>query len=140
MSRTLNKVQLIGNLGADPEVRSTTNGTKVATLSLATKTEWNSRDGSAQSRTDWHRIVLWAGRADVAQKYLKKGSRIYIEGTLEYRSYTDREGTERWITEIRASDLVMLDAPRASTSGAPADAPHTADLARDEELVLVGTH
>ena len=131
MSRTLNKVQLIGNLGANPDVRSTTSGTKVATLSLATKSEWTGKDGSVQSRTDWHRIVLWAGRAEVAEKYLKKGSRIFIEGSLEYRSYTDANKVERYVTEIRATDLVMLDAPR-SASGSPLDVPHTADLEERE--------
>jgi single-strand DNA-binding protein len=109
----LNKVLLIGNLGADPEVRSTSNGTRVATLSIATSRQWNSATGEKQEKTEWHRVVLWnnrsgSGLADVADKYLNKGDQVYIEGSIEYRTWEDREGKTRYSTEIRARELIML--------------------------------
>ena len=116
MSRSLNKVMLIGNLGADPEVRSTTGGTRVATLSLATSRQWNNQAGERQEKTEWHRVVLWnnrgSGLADLAEKYMKKGDRIYVEGRVEYRTWEDREGNTRYSTEIVAREVIMLS-PRA---------------------------
>lgn len=113
MSRSLNKVMLIGNLGGDPEVRTTANGAKVATLSVATSRQWNNQAGERQEKTEWHRVVLWnnsrgSGLADVAERYLKKGSSVYIEGSLEYRTWEDREGKTRYTTEIRAREMIML--------------------------------
>ena len=112
MSRSLNKVMLIGNLGADPEVRSTSNGSRVATLSLATSRQWTTQGGEKQEKTEWHRCVVWnrrqTGLADVVEKYLKKGDRVYIEGRIEYRTWQDREGQTRYTTEINVSDMVML--------------------------------
>ena len=112
MSRSLNKVMLIGNLGADPEVRSTNNGTRVATLSLATSRQWTTQGGEKQEKTEWHRCVVWnrrqSGLADVVEKYLKKGDRIYVEGRIEYRTWQDREGQTRYTTEINVQDMVML--------------------------------
>ncbi|HVO36034.1 MAG TPA: single-stranded DNA-binding protein [Gemmatimonadales bacterium] len=112
MSRSLNKVMLIGNLGADPEVRSTNNGTRVATLSLATSRQWTTQGGEKQEKTEWHRCVVWntrqSGLADVVEKYLKKGDRVYVEGRIEYRTWKDREGQTRYTTEINVRDLVML--------------------------------
>ena len=106
MSRSLNKVILIGNLGADPEVRSTANGSRVATLSLATSRRWKNQAGEQQEKTEWHRVVLWnnkgSGLADVAERYCKKGDKIYVEGSIEYRSWQDREGQTRYTTEITA--------------------------------------
>ena len=91
MSRSLNKVSLIGNLGADPEVRSTSGGTRVATLSVATSRRWTSASGEQQEKTEWHRVVLWNTKfqqlADVAEKYLKKGDKVFVEGRLEYRTW-----------------------------------------------------
>ena len=95
MSRSLNKVILIGNLGADPEVRSTAGGTRVATLSVAT------------SRS-WHRAVLWRQLADIAERYLKKGDKVYLEGRIEYRSWEDRDGNTRYTTEISVQNMIML--------------------------------
>ncbi len=125
MSRSLNKVQLIGNLGADPEVRSTSNGTRVATLSIATSRQWNSASGERQEKTEWHRVVLWnnsrgSGLADIAEKYLKKGSPVYIEGSIEYRQWEDREGKTRYTTEIRAREMIMLSGRGESGQNAPA--------------------
>ena len=112
MSRSLNKAMLIGNLGADPEVRSTNNGTRVATLSLATSRQWTTQGGEKQEKTEWHRCVVWnsrqSGLADVVEKYLKKGDRVYVEGRIEYRTWQDREGQTRYTTEINVRDLVML--------------------------------
>jgi single-strand DNA-binding protein len=112
VSRSLNKVMLIGNLGADPEVRSTNSGTRVATLSLATSRQWTTQAGEKQEKTEWHRCVVWntrqSGLADVVEKYLKKGDRVYVEGRIEYRTWKDREGQTRYTTEVNVRDLVML--------------------------------
>jgi len=112
VSRSLNKVMLIGNLGADPEVRSTSNGSRVATLSLATSRQWTTQAGEKQEKTEWHRCVVWnakgSGLADVVEKYLKKGDRVYVEGRIEYRTWQDKEGQKRYTTEINVRDLVML--------------------------------
>lgn len=114
MSRSLNKVILIGNLGADPEVRSTNNGSRVATLSVATSRQWTGNGGEKQEKTEWHRVICWnnkgagGGLADVAEKYLKKGDKVYIEGRIEYRTWEDREKQTRYVTEIIARELIML--------------------------------
>lgn len=114
MARSLNKVMLIGNLGADPEVRSTANGGKVANLSLATSRSWNSASGERQEKTEWHRIVVWntksGSQADFAEKYLKKGDKVYVEGAVEYRTWEDREGNKRYTTEINAREVISLSA------------------------------
>jgi single-strand DNA-binding protein len=121
MARSLNKALLIGNLGSDPEIRTTTDGTKVAGLSVATNRNWTDRDGQAQERTEWHRVVAWANLAEIAEQYLSRGDRVYIEGEIQYRSYEDRDGATRYVTEIRARELVMLGGrdngtPEATTS------------------------
>jgi single-strand DNA-binding protein len=124
VSRSLNKVILIGNLGADPEVRSTSNGSRVATLSVATSRQWKNQSGEKQEKTEWHRVVLWNNKgstlADIAEKYCKKGDKVYIEGSIEYRSWQDREGQTRYTTEITARELIMLsgrsDGPESSYS------------------------
>ena len=112
MSRSLNKVILIGNLGADPEVRSTSNGSRVATLSLATSRQWKNQAGEKQEKTEWHRVVLWNNKgstlADIAERYCKKGDKVYVEGSIEYRSWQDREGQTRYTTEITGRELIML--------------------------------
>lgn len=122
MSRSLNKVMLIGNLGADPEVRSTANGSRVATLSLATSRQWNNQAGERQEKTEWHRVVLWNSKgaplADFVEKYAKKGDRVYVEGRIEYRTWDDREGKTRYTTEINARELILL----GSRGGAAGDA------------------
>lgn len=112
MSRSLNKVMLIGNLGADPEVRSTSNGSRVATISLATSRQWTNKAGERQEKTEWHRVVLWNNRgsnlADIVEKYVKKGDKVYVEGSIQYRTWQDREGQTRYTTEINARELIML--------------------------------
>ena len=116
----LNKAMLIGRLGRDPEIRSTTGGTKVATLSLAT--DYNLRNkttGEWETKTEWHRIVAWDRLAENAERYLQKGKLIYVEGRITYRSYQDRDGNTRYTTEIVANDLIMLER-RDAVDGAPA--------------------
>ena len=113
MSRSLNKVQLIGNLGADPEVRSTNNGSRVATLSVATSRQWIGNGGEKQEKTDWHRVICWnnkggSGLADVCEKYLKKGDKVYVEGRIEYRTWEDNNKQTRYVTEVIARELIML--------------------------------
>jgi single-strand DNA-binding protein len=112
VSRSLNKVTLIGNLGADPEVRSTANGSRVATLSIATSRQWKNQAGEKQEKTEWHRVVLWNNKAstlaDIAERYCKKGDKVYVEGAIEYRSWQDREGQTRYTTEINGRELILL--------------------------------
>lgn len=119
MSRSLNKVMLIGNLGSDPEVRSTTGGNRVATFSLATSRQWNSPNGEKQEKTEWHRCVVWntkgTGLADVVEKYCKKGDKIYVEGRIEYRQWQDKENQTRYSTEINVRELTMLGGGRGSS-------------------------
>jgi single-strand DNA-binding protein len=120
VSRSLNKAILIGNLGADPEVRSTSNGSRVATLSVATSRQWKNQSGEKQEKTEWHRVVLWNNKgstlADIAEKFCKKGDKVYIEGSIEYRSWQDREGQTRYTTEITARELILLSG-RSSDAG-----------------------
>lgn len=104
----VNKVILIGNLGADPEVRSLESGVKVATINVATSESYKDKNGERQTQTEWHRVVLWRGLAEVVERYLKKGSQVYIEGRLRTRSYEDQDGKKMYVTEIEARDLTML--------------------------------
>lgn len=108
MSRSLNRVQIIGNLGADPELRTTTGGARVANLSVATSRRWNDRQGQEQEKTEWHKVIFWENLAEVCEKYLKRGDRVYVEGSIEYRQYEDKEGQTRYITEIRGREMIML--------------------------------
>ncbi|MDT8880864.1 single-stranded DNA-binding protein [Halomonas saccharevitans] len=110
MARGINKVILIGNLGQDPEVRFTPSGTAVANLNLATSDTWmDKQSGQRQERTEWHRIVLFNKTAEIAQQYLKKGSKVYIEGRLQTRKWQDQNGQDKYSTEIVANDMQMLD-------------------------------
>jgi single-strand DNA-binding protein len=122
MARSLNKIMLIGNLGADPEVRSTGNGARVATLSVATSRQWNNPAGERQEKTQWHRVVLWNSKfstlADFAEKYMKKGDRVYVEGEVEYRTWEDREGKTRYTTEIKAREVILLGSRGGADNGA----------------------
>jgi single-strand DNA-binding protein len=114
MSRSLNKALLIGNLGADPEVRTTAGGTRVAGFSLATSRSWTDAQGQPQERTEWHRIVAWDKLAEIAEQFLHKGDRVYVEGEIQYRSYEDKEGVTRYVTENRVRELVMLGGREAA--------------------------
>lgn len=108
MSRSLNKAQIIGNLGADPEVRSTNSGTRVATLSVATSRQWTDRQGEKQEKTEWHRVVCWDRLAEICERFLKRGDRVYIEGSIEYRQWEGQDGQTKYTTEIRAREMIML--------------------------------
>ncbi len=105
---SVNKVILIGNVGKDPEIRHLENGTPVCTLPLATSESYTNKMGEKVSNTDWHNIVLWRGLADIASKYVKKGSQIFIEGRIKTRSYDDKDGIKRYVTEIVADNMQML--------------------------------
>lgn len=111
MARGINKVILIGNLGSDPEVRYMPNGNAVATLSLATSENWKDREtGQMQERTEWHRVVLFTRLAEIAGEYLRKGSKVYVEGSIRTRKWQDKSGQDRFTTEIVGNNLQMLDA------------------------------
>ncbi|MGY6631696.1 MAG: single-stranded DNA-binding protein [Wenzhouxiangella sp.] len=117
MARGINKVILIGNLGADPETRHTAGGSAVTNLSLATTEAWRDRQtGENQEKTEWHRIVMFSKLAEIAGEYLRKGSKVYIEGKLQTRKWQDRDGNDRWTTEIVANEMQMLDGRGGSDS------------------------
>ena len=109
MARGVNKVIIVGNLGADPDAKSMPSGNMVANFSVATSESWNDKDtGERQEKTEWHRVVFFGRLAEIADQYLKKGSQVYVEGKLQTRKWEDREGNERWTTEIVGSQLEML--------------------------------
>ena len=108
MARGLNKVLLIGRLGADPEIRYTSDGTAVANFSLATNEQWTNKDGEKTEKTEWHRIVAWGRLGEICGEYLKKGSQVYIEGRIQTRAWEDRDGNKRYTTEIIAQAMQML--------------------------------
>jgi len=115
----VNKVILIGNLGKDPEVRYLDSGVAVANFSLATTENYKNKEGERVSQTEWHNIVLWRGLAEVAEKWLKKGSSVYIEGKIRTRKWEDKEGNTRYSTEILGDNMTMLGG-KPSSEGAPA--------------------
>jgi single-strand DNA-binding protein len=107
--RSLNRVQLIGNLGKDPEIKYTPQGTPVAKITIATNERYKDKGGEWQDRTEWHNVVLWQRLAEIAGEYLKKGGKVYIEGRLQTRSWDDKQsGQKKYMTEIVASDLILL--------------------------------
>lgn len=118
---SVNKVILIGNVGRDPEVRYLDNGVAVASFTLATSERGYTLQNGTQvpERTEWHNIVLWRGLAEVAEKYVRKGDKLYIEGKMRTRSYDDQNGVKRYVVEIFADNMEMLSAPRQN-AGAPA--------------------
>ena len=110
MSRnSVNKVILLGNLGADPETRFTTTGVQVVAVSLATTESWTDKNGERRERTEWHRLVLWRRLAEIAGQYLHRGSKVYVEGKLQTRSWEDVKGQRHYMTEVVVSDLQILD-------------------------------
>jgi single-strand DNA-binding protein len=116
----LNKVLLIGNLGRDPEVRYTSSGTAVANFTMATTERWTDRSGERQEKTEWHRIVVWDKQAEIVGEYLRKGRQVFVEGSLQTREWTDRDGNKRYTTEVRAQRVQMLGSrdDRGPSSGA----------------------
>ncbi|GBD57499.1 single-stranded DNA-binding protein [Gluconobacter wancherniae] len=123
MAGSVNKVILVGNLGKDPEVRNTQSGTKIVNLTVATSDTWNDRQsGERKERTEWHRVVIFNERvADVAERFLRKGRKVYIEGELRTRKWTDQSGQERYTTEVTIDrfrgDLVLIDSNRGGEDG-----------------------
>ncbi len=134
--RGVNKVILVGNLGRDPEVRYTKDGTAVANLNLATTETWNDGSGQRQERTEWHKVVAWGKLAEIAKEYLGKGKQVYIEGRLQTRSWEDKEGVKRYTTEIKADQMVMLGGRggdgTSRDSGPPP--PEASDFGRPESF------
>lgn len=110
MARGINKVIIIGNLGADPDVRYLPNGAPVANVSIATTEAWkNKQNGEREERTEWHRVIFFNRLAEIVKEYLRKGSKVYIEGRLQTRKWQDKSGQDRYTTEIIANDMQMLD-------------------------------
>lgn len=109
---SVNKVILLGNLGRDPETRYTTGGDAVTNLNIATSEQWKDKNGEKQERTEWHRVVLFGRQAEVAGEYLKKGRSVYIEGRLQTRKYTDKDGVEKYSTEIVADRMQLIGGAR----------------------------
>ncbi|WP_440996849.1 single-stranded DNA-binding protein [Arhodomonas sp. SL1] len=136
-SGSVNKVILIGNLGADPEVRYAPSGNAVTNIRVATTEQWRDRNsGERQERTDWHRVVFFNRLAEIAGEYLRKGSKVYIEGQLQTRKWQGQDGQDRYTTEVVAREMQMLDsrgggggAPRSESRGAPADGEGVAERA-----------
>jgi single-strand DNA-binding protein len=140
-SRGVNKVILIGNLGADPEIRYTTSGTAVANLRLATTETWMDKSGERTERTEWHRVVLWGKMAESLSEYLVKGKQIYVEGRLQTRQWDDKDGNKRYTTEIRGDRVVLLgsagggrgaQAARGEAADQTSAEPATAELTDDD--------
>ncbi len=131
---SMNKVQLIGNLGRDPEVRHTADGSIVATLNIATTRNWKDKDGGKQEETEWHRVVFYGRLGQVAADYLAKSRLVYIEGRIRTRKWVDKEGAERYVTEIVGEQLQMLGS-RPRDDAAPAD---THDESRASEFAVDG--
>ena len=127
MAGSINKVILVGNLGRDPEIRSTQDGMRIANLAVATSETWRDKmSGERKERTEWHRVVIFNERlAEVAEKYLKKGSKVYVEGALQTRKWTDNSGQERYTTEVVLQrfrgELTMLDGARGAGGSPPMD-------------------
>lgn len=115
--KSLNKVTLLGRIGSDPEIKYTQNGQPVCTLSVATNQIWKDESGVLQSRTDWHRVVAWGKLAETCHEYLKKGSKLYLEGSLHTRQYDDKDGQKKYITEIKMNEMIMLDNKGVSDGG-----------------------
>ncbi|MEX0609250.1 MAG: single-stranded DNA-binding protein [Balneolaceae bacterium] len=114
---SLNKAMLIGNLGQDPEVRYTQSNTAVATLNIATSERYKDSNGEYQEKTEWHRVIAWSRLAEICQQYLKKGSKVYIEGPIQTRSWEDKDGQKKYTTEIKALQMIMLDSKGGNGGG-----------------------
>ena len=117
MAAGVNKVILVGHLGADPELRNTASGQAVCEFRIATSESWKDKNGQRQERTEWHRVVVWGKTAEICAKYLSKGRQAYIEGRIQTRSYEDKEGVKRYITEIVANDVQFLGGGQGGGGG-----------------------
>jgi single-strand DNA-binding protein len=126
---TVNKVILVGRLGADPQLKYTPSGRANVNFNLATNAVWKDQEGNQQERTDWHRVSAWGKLAEIMGEWLKKGSYVYIEGRLQTRSYEDSNGVKKYITEVVATDLEMLG---KKGEGAPSEAPSSEEMPPQE--------
>jgi len=137
MARGVNKVILIGNLGRDPEVRYMPNGQAVANVTIATSEAWKDKNtGEQQERTEWHRVVFFRRLAEIAGEYLKKGSKVYIEGKLQTRKWQDQQGQDRYTTEVVANEMQMLDSKGAGNNFS--SAPPDMDMANEPQMAAAG--
>lgn len=132
MARGINKVILVGNLGADPETRYMPSGSAVTNIRIATTESWKDKDtGDQQERTEWHSVAFFGRLAEIVAEYLRKGSQVYIEGKLRTRKWQDREGNDRWSTEVVANEMQMLGGRPGSNAPAQAPAPAAAKVGAD---------
>ena len=145
MSRSLNKVMLIGNVGSEPEIRTTASGTKMAKVSLATNRTFTDRSGQRQEKTEWHRLTFWDRLADIVEQYVHKGDRLYVEGRIEYSQTEDDQGQPRYWTDIVVREMVMLGSSgagagyseggsRPARAARPAAAPTSPFADEDDDL------
>ncbi|MFH1699842.1 MAG: single-stranded DNA-binding protein [Candidatus Zixiibacteriota bacterium] len=130
---SVNKAILIGNLGADPELRYTSSGQAVVNFNIATTEKWKDKDGQMQESTEWHRIILWKRQAEIAKEYLKKGSPVYIEGRIQTRNYEDKDGIKRYITEIVGQRMQFLGSRGAVSENDPSEPPPAPPANMDSE-------
>ncbi len=136
MARGVNKATLIGNLGADPEIRYTNSGSAVANVRLATAESWRDKDsGEQQERTEWHRVVFFGRLAEIVEQYLRKGSQVYVEGRIQTRKWQDRDGNDRYTTEIVANEMQMLGG-RGGGGGDAVEPPNEAPAKANAEPPL----
>ncbi len=134
MSRSLNKAMLIGYVGQDPELRYTNSGTAVASFSIATSESWTSADGQKVEKTEWHNLVAWKKLAEIVGEYVKKGSKLFVEGRIQHRAYEDKNGVKRYVTEIVLDQMLMLDSRERSSVGAGASPAAPAEQGAPEKL------
>lgn len=135
MSRGINKVILVGTLGKDPEVRHSQSGSALASLSVATNESWKDKNGQKQERTEWHRVKFFGKLAEIAGEYLKKGGQVYIEGSLRTEKYTDKQGVEKYSTDIIGSEMQMLggkDGAKTDRSSSKPAAPESEPFPDDD--------
>lgn len=145
MGKSLNKVQLIGNVGKDPDVKTIGSGGRVAEFSLATSRAWNDAGGGKQEKTEWHRCVAWNARggsgtgiADIIERYVHKGDRVFVEGSIEYRSWQDKDGQTKYMTEIRVRDLILLSGRGGGGGDGDFDAPRRSAQPRKAAATSAG--
>ncbi|MEE4310419.1 MAG: single-stranded DNA-binding protein [candidate division KSB1 bacterium] len=132
---TVNKVILLGRLGADPELRYTPGGAAVATISVATNMVWKDKDGNQQDKTEWHRVVAWRRTAEFLGEYVKKGALIYVEGRLETRNWEDKDGVKRYTTEVIADSIETVGGRKEDRGSADMPAPDSQQTSGDDKEV-----
>ena len=133
MSRGVNKVILVGNLGQKPEMRYTATQTAVANLSIATTESWKDKEsGENRDKTEWHRVVFFGNLAEIAEKYLDKGSSVYVEGKIQTRKWQDKDGNDRWTTEVLGNQLTMLGSRSSSDSSQQAESSSNTPFPEDD--------